>query len=399
MKKGAKTKIDPLPRPPVIIIILALIALVLSGYLAWSSWQQSKLLGCGGEGGANCEEVISTRWGKWFGIPVGAGGVLVYGAIFLVSQSMRKQASLKQWLSLIFFAVLASASALWFIGLQIFEIKSYCYYCMTVHACGLIIAFIVLTKAPFKRLNSRSASIAIAAAIASVAVIVAGQLYAGRDSDYRPPSVAEPAQTRPQVPVPQEIPANREVILDKGKIWFSLADFPFVGSGNTTNYVAHFFDFTCPACRQFHSTLRGAHQGYINETTLVMIPVPLDAVCNPAVKETAYMHQNACEYAKIGLALWKISPQSYESYDQFIFHDQIPPMVEAARELADHLAGKDAMDRALADPEVMTNLNKGLSMFYSPAFTQKALPALVTKNDVFTGFPAPQLLSGILAGH
>jgi uncharacterized membrane protein len=399
MKKTAKAKVDPVPHSPAIIIILALIALALSGYLAWSSWQQSKLLGCGGEGGANCEEVISTRWGKWFGIPIGAGGVVVYGAILIVSYLMRKQASLKQWLTLIFFSVLASASALWFIGLQIFEIKSYCYYCMAVHACGLTIAAIVLNKAPFKRLNSRSASIAVAAAIASVAVIAAGQLYAGRDSNYQSPSVPEPVQTQPQVSVPQEIPANREVILDKGKIWFSLKDFPFVGSGNTTNYVAHFFDYTCPACRKFHPTLRGAHQTYINETTLVMIPVPLDAACNPAVKETAYMHQNACEYAKIGLAIWKISPQSYENYDQFIFHDQLPPSVDAARELADHLAGKDAMDRELSDPELMTNLNKGLSMFYSSAFQQKALPALVTKNDVFTGFPPPELLTGILSGR
>jgi uncharacterized membrane protein len=398
MKKAPKAKNDLLPRPPIIVAILALMALLLSGYLAWTSWQQSKLLGCGGEGGANCEEVISTRWGKWFGIPIGAGGVIVYGAIFFVSFSMRKQASLKQWLMLIFFAALASASALWFIGLQIIEIKSYCYYCMAVHACGLAIAAIVLTKAPFKRLNARHALTAIVAAVASVAVIAAGQLYAGKDSDYQPPSVTEPVQNQAQTSPPKEM-AVREVILDKGKIWFSLSDFPFVGSGNTTNFVAHFFDYTCPACRQFHSTLRSAHENYVNETTLVMIPVPLDAACNPAVKETAYVHQNACEYAKIGLALWRTSPQSYESYDQFIFHEQIPPSIDAARELADHLAGKDAMDRALADSEVTTILNKGLGMFYSPAFQQKAIPALVTKNEVITGFPAPQLLNSLLAGR
>lgn len=396
MKKG---KIEPLLRLPVIIVLLALVALILSGYLAWSSWQESKLLGCGGEGGANCEEVISTRWGKWFGIPVGAGGVLVYGAIFLLSLSMRKQASLKQWLTLIFLSALASASALWFIGLQIIEIKSYCYYCMAVHACGLTIAAIVLTKAPFKRLNARHALTAIIGAVAAVVVIAAGQLYAGRDTNYQSSTIAEPVQSQTQVSVPQEIPAHREVILDKGKLWFSLSDFPFVGSGNTTNFVAHFFDYTCPACRQFHSTLRSTHQTYINETTLVMIPVPLDAACNPVVKETAYVHQNACEFAKIGLALWGISPHSYESYDQFIFHDQNPPPIGAARELADHLAGKDEMDRALADPEVMINLNKGLGMFYSPVFEQKAIPALVTKNEVITGFPPPQLLSGLLSGH
>jgi hypothetical protein len=57
------------------------------------------------------------------------------------------------------------------------------------------------------------------------------------------------------------------------------------------------------------------------------------------------------------------------------------------------------MDRALADPQVITNLNKGIGMFYSPAFQQKAIPALVTKNEVITGFPAPQLLNGLLSGH
>jgi uncharacterized membrane protein/protein-disulfide isomerase len=395
MKKG---KIDPLPQPSAIIAVLALIAVLLSGYLAWSTWQQSKLLGCGGEI-ANCEEVTETHWGKWFGIPVSVGGILIYGAIFFISLSLRKNASRNQWLTLIFFSTLAAASALWFIGLQIFEIKSYCYYCMAVHACGLTIAAMVLSKAPFKRLNSRSALTAVAAAIASVAVIAAGQLYAGRNSENQPQSTAPPVENKPQISGPQEIPAHKEVILAKGKLWFSLGDFPFIGRGDANNFVAHFFDFTCPACRQFHSTLRGTHQNYINQTTLVMIPVPLDAACNPAVKETAYVHQNACEYAKIGLALWRVSPQSYESYDQFIFQDQLPPSVDSARGLAEHFAGKDAMERALADPEVMTILNHGLEMFYSPAFTQKAIPALVTKNEVFNGFTPPDLLTRLMKGQ
>ncbi|MCI0614669.1 thioredoxin domain-containing protein [bacterium] len=398
MKKVAKGKSDLLPLAPLIITLLALIAVVLSAYLAWSTWHQQTLLGCGGEG-ANCEEVTETRWGKWFGIPVSAPGVLVYSAIFFLSLSMRKHASRIQWLALIFFSVLASASALWFIGLQIFEIKSYCYYCMAIHACGLTIALIVFNKAPLRRLSSRLALTSILAGVGAVAVIAAGQLYAGRNLDVQQSSVTELLEKKPQVSEPQEIPAHREVILAKGKLWFSLGDFPFIGRGDATNFVAHFFDYTCPACRQYHSTLRNTHQTYINETTLVMIPVPLDAACNSAVKETAYVHQDACMYAEIGLALWRVSPQSYESYDQFIFQDQLPPSIEAARGLADHLAGKDAMDRALANPEMMTVLHHGLEMFYSRAFPQKAIPALVTKNEVFSGFTPPDLLTRLMTEH
>ena len=237
MKKVAKGKSDLLPLVPLIITLLALIAVALSAYLAWSTWHQQTLLGCGGEG-ANCEEVIETRWGKWFGIPVSAAGVLVYSAIFLLSFSMRKHASRNQWLALIFFSVLASASALWFICLQIFEIKSYCYYCMAVHACGLTIALIVFNKAPLRRLNIQVALATILAGIAAVVVLAAGQF---KISDDLPLPVTEPNETTPQVSEPQEIPSHRKVILAKGKLWFSLGDFPFIGRGDASQFRGTLF--------------------------------------------------------------------------------------------------------------------------------------------------------------
>jgi protein-disulfide isomerase len=326
---------------------------------------------------------------------VSAGGLLIYSAIFALSFLMRKYASRNQWLALLFLSALASASALWFISLQIFELRSYCFYCLTIHACGLWIAFTVFKTFPWQDIGTRSAITSILAGVAGVAVLAAGQLYAGKSADNQTVPLTEPGVNKPQISKESPVVENRDVVLANGKLRFSPSDFPFFGSGNTPNFVAHFFDFTCPACRRFHSTLMSTYQTYENQTTLIMVPVPLDSECNPSIKETAYIHQNACAFAKIGLAIWRSSPQAYKSYDEFLFREPYPPSLEAARDFADHLVGKDAMDRSLVDPEMMAVLQKGLQMFYSQAFEQKSIPALVTGNQVFTGFPPPGLLTQI----
>jgi hypothetical protein len=48
---------------------------------------------------------------------------------------------------------------------------------------------------------------------------------------------------------------------------------------------------------------------------------------------------------------------------------------------------------------MMTVLHHGLEMFYSRAFPEKAIPALVTKNEVFNGFTPPDLLTRLLTEH
>ncbi|HSE40716.1 MAG TPA: vitamin K epoxide reductase family protein [Acidobacteriota bacterium] len=393
MKKVTKSKKDSFPHPPWIVILLAYVAFFISVYLVWSSWKGTQLAGCGGAE-MNCEDVITTRWGKWFGIPVSAGALLIYAGIFSISYLMRKSASRKLWLVLMFLSAVAASSALWFIGLQIFEVRSYCMYCMAVHACGLLIAIIVLKKIPVGLLGIKSIASAIIAGMIGVVILAAGQLYGIRSSANQ--TLTEPVQSE-IVKEPSVELLHQEITLADGKLQFSLDNLPIVGSKDALNFVAHFFDYTCPACRKFHATLKSTQQTYESQTSLIMIPVPLDAACNPAIRETAYIHQNACAFAKIGLTIWRIAPQSYEAYDEFMFKDQFPPSLSAAEEIAAHLAGKEAIDRALVDPEVMNDLSKGIRMFYSPAFQEKALPALVTKSQVITGFPSPDLLTKIFS--
>ncbi|MGH9857716.1 MAG: vitamin K epoxide reductase family protein, partial [Acidobacteriota bacterium] len=135
-------------RKLLIIRVLALIALALSVYILWtSSSQKAELAGCGE--GSGCEAVLQTKWSSWFGLPVSAGAIVVYGSILLLTFLVTTE-SKKGWLLLAFFSLLASASGVWFMLLQAFLIKSYCIYCSIVHFCGILITVFVLKTIPVR---------------------------------------------------------------------------------------------------------------------------------------------------------------------------------------------------------------------------------------------------------
>src|SRR5690349_18993024 len=68
----------------VAIRVLAAIALAVSAYLAWQSAAgRGGPVGCGP--GSDCEQVLSTRWSRWRGVPVSVLAAGVYFAIFAAS--------------------------------------------------------------------------------------------------------------------------------------------------------------------------------------------------------------------------------------------------------------------------------------------------------------------------
>lgn len=402
----------PLRPAPIVVTILATIAFMVGSYLLWHSIQSgSQLAGCSGEG-AGCNEVLETRWSEWFGIPVSAGGLLVYAAILGFSLLMRKGASARQWWILLALSVAAAGSALWFISLQLFIVKSYCWYCMTVHACGLLTFTFVLKNCPTERmieakknkkkreegLPSKQKAAAMAAGLSVIAVLAAGQIIGPRIQP--PPPVAPPVASRqPQTSVQTAPQQGREVNLINGALRFQMGQFPIFGSPDASRVVAHFFDFTCPACRDFHPALMAADVPNETTTALVMIPIPLDAKCNPGIRETAYAHRDACDYAKIALAIWNTRPDQYNLYDTFLFQGEYPPPLDAARGYAQQLIGADTLTAALGDPHIEEQLRAGLQMFYSSAIPNKGLPALATPDSILVGGQSPSLLNSILSGR
>jgi uncharacterized membrane protein len=133
-----------------LIRVLCGLAMVVSVYLVWTSLSKGNVVGCGPESG--CHEVLKSRWASWFGIPVSLFGFLAYLAFFLGTYRLGPKvpaASQRQiWMLLLPCAILIAGGAVWFTGIQMFVLGTFCPYCLTTHSLALTAAIILLFHVP-----------------------------------------------------------------------------------------------------------------------------------------------------------------------------------------------------------------------------------------------------------
>jgi len=332
--------------------LLLLCALAASVYLLYASFGASGIAGCGPESG--CDKVLQSRWSHWFGIPVSMFSVLVYGALFGATfrfgAKADQAAQRAAWRVIIPLVVLVIASVLWFAGLQIFVIKQFCKFCMTVHAAGLVASLLLLRAAPIRNAPEkpwqaekqvfvlpRVAMTFSLAAIAAFAVFAVGQLL------HKPKTYA--FQTY------------------DGRFQFDLNDVPLMGSPTNTSVIVSLFDYTCHHCRIMHWHLMEAHHKLSNQLSIISLPNPLDGRCNPSVRKTPPAHLQACDYAKLGLAVWRANHEAQHQFDNWIFTPEQPPDLPQAQQYAMSLVGSNQLARALEDPWVERTLHRGIAVY------------------------------------
>ena len=376
-KKNTQNSLDGLVGPRVLLSLrlLGLVALGVSVYLSWVALTGGALAGCGPESG--CDHVLQSRWSKWLGLPVSLFGVVIYGGLLLGTLWLdRKTPPAQQrnvWLWLVPGAVMVIGSVLWFVGLQLVVIKQVCRFCMVVHACGLASAFLIIKQAPFRNPPDKAwqidkqvfvppgrAKLLALAALAGVAALVAGQvLYTPRM--YLVKNV-EPGKLTPVEHIFQ--------IYD-GQFQFNLNEAPLIGKPEAPRVMLSLFDYTCKHCREMHPLLLAAQKTFGNELAIVNLPMPLDSKCNSLVRMTPPPHVNACEYARLGLAVWRAKREAHHTFEEWLFAPETPPSLDAARQYAANLlGGTNALEQALGDAWVARQLQQSIA-FYSTNYLQK----------------------------
>lgn len=156
------------------MILLCLIALSISGYLANASFNTGEVAGCSGGEVIDCDHVLHSKFSKVLGIPVSVPAFALYATMLSVLVFFRKSASdalLKSgWMVLTFGSLCAAGAAVWFTGLQFAEWK-FCPYCLGAHTCGLILATIVLATNPLKKsLRAGFGGLAMTGTLALIAI-------------------------------------------------------------------------------------------------------------------------------------------------------------------------------------------------------------------------------------
>ena len=358
-----------------IMMTCSLVALVTSSYLAWASMTSSAVAGCGGGSVFDCSHVLHTRWSTVLSIPVSIPAIVIHVTVLglLLMRPASTAHRRTQMASLGFASLAAGAAAIWFIYLQIFVIRHLCPYCLVAHTAGIILASIFLWEQP---VGPRSLKWIGLSVIASVALLATLQLtadgqqsyetihhtttpeldgttsnsnnFSNEEADLFAPPVSAQLHTSLKNIIKQINPqtllclgtgmANpaslflAEVQADSGTstkaveilggLKLATDAWPLIGEPDAELVFVQMFDYTCPHCRKTHESLKAAETKYGDRLAVISLPVPLDGKCNPTVRSTAASHGEACEIAKLAIAVWATDHQQFTEFHNFLFESQ-----------------------------------------------------------------------------
>lgn len=533
-----------LPSPAILwgCRILCVVALCVSGYLAWTAFNSTEVFGCGGGEVFDCSHVLTSQYAKVLGIPVSIPAFAMYASMLAVLFFFRQSAPEKMlracWSVITIGSIAAGLAALWFISVQVFELEHLCAYCLGAHACGIILAAIVIWKRPLGGMMTSSlASVSVAGVAALIAIqvnseppesfvvetfddsepVLADSEFSSPDADvfgapdtfeapaigedlfappvtdaeeFSPPegAVAEDTSTtdvtesigaetetttadsrdEPAVDetdtvaekaigvsstdtvetstdvseVPEEAesgnssvaaaapllffspsgirlssrlltwiafdetgnsesdsaknskgvgdekqtekPKERVVSVRSGtKAKFNLkpGDWPLLGNTDAKYIFVEMFDYTCPHCRDTHRAIDGAFDKYGDDLAIIALAVPLDGSCNDTVRNTSSSHRNACELARIAVAVWRTDPARFKEFHDWMFGGK--RSTSSARSMAEKLVGKEELAAELALPHAKNYISKHVELY--KRIGKGSVPKLMFPNSTLTG--------------
>ena len=157
-----------------------------------------------------------------------------------------------------------------------------------------------------------------------------------------------------------------------------------LGSPRAKHLVIELFDYTCHHCRLLHPTLHRFRERYGDQVAVIVRPVALYPDCNPYVKNARDSYKNACEYAKLAMAVWYVDRSKFPEYHDWLMGSEKLPSVQNAKQQALQLAGSEVLTRYYSSSEVREMLERNN---LSAHLMEKGVPVLMTSFGTFYGAP------------
>jgi len=357
---------------------LSALALGLSAYLGWHYLRSGLVIGCGS--GSACEEVLNSRWSAIGGVvPVSGLAAGLYLAMLLASFSIGPGTEFPvrrlAWRAMLVLVGAAVGSAVWFFIVQKWIVKSFCPYCMATHITGVILAALVIWRAP--RESDQNSTTAAKSASASAPRRVAGWIPAIGFASiglafaailvvcqvrFAPPAVYRGGESSNSVPV---IDAHAA---------------PLVGSPDAPYIIDLLFDYKCPHCQQLHFMLDEVVRRYGGKLAFALCPAPLNTECNPYISRDVDRFKDSCELAKIGLTVWLARREAFPAFDGWMFSLESgdrwqPRSLDAARAKAMELVSEAKFNAARTNAWIDEYLQSSVRLYGNAG--SNAIPKLV----------------------
>jgi len=374
------------------------LALALSIYLSWHYVTGGAVIGC--SGGEPCDQVLRSRWSSVGGVfPVSGLAAGAYLAMLVASLSIgpATAAPIRRlaWRALLVLVGTAAGSAVWFTAVQQWIIGSFCPYCMATHLIGLLLAVLVVWRAPLQFDDDSAEAVPVDVA-PHTAPSAAKAAPAAAVSAARPRRVIGvlPAIGIAAVGMASAgIMAVCQVVFTPAAAWrdgespatvtaIDPRAAPLAGSPDAPYIVELLFDYQCPHCQQMHFMLEEVIRRYQGKLAFALCPAPLCNQCNPYVPQSSNAFNDSCELAKIALAVWVAKRDAFAEFDRWMFSLDSgerwrPRNAEAARTKAVELVGQAKFAAARTAPWIERYLQTSVRIYGDTIQGSGAVPKLV----------------------
>ena len=150
------------------------------------------------------------------------------------------------------------------------------------------------------------------------AVLLAGQILYTPASNYNLERFTGNEPLDPFVLTTQWAGESQRTADDYPHHWFrdlfvsTRRNIPRIGDEDAEQIVIKLADYTCPYCRDMHRQLERLLQE--RQLQVLIIPVPLHPDCYPELEEVDPMHEDACELARLAIAVWMTRPAKFAEF-------------------------------------------------------------------------------------
>jgi hypothetical protein len=120
-------------------------------------------------------------------------------------------------------------------------------------------------------------------------------------------------------------------------------------------------------------------QQYPGQIAVIVLPTPLNRACNPYLSPRIHDHEHACELARLGLAIWRVQPESFEKAHEILFQRPVHSGASAKAEL-EEIISREKLETALKDPWIETVLKSNLEDYRALSSKRIEMPKLMVRG-------------------
>ena len=177
---------------------------------------------------------------------------------------------------------------------------------------------------------------------------------------------------------------SRTIGIQGGGVRLAVEQWPLVGRQDAGDVLVEMFDYTCPTCRANHKSIAGAMDKLGDDKlAFIALAIPMNSDCNSTVRATNPKAAQACELAKLATAVWRVQPEKFSEYHNWLFQGDTPPTTALAKTKAEGLVGKQRLDAELAGGVVDAYIAKQVQLYQS--IGAGTVPKLLFANTTVSG--------------